>query len=90
MAGAAGVEGRPQVGGRRRDGSWVVAGDHVHELPGAGELGVDERPRAFADVAFHAGDRPCGPFCHAVNCGCIGVWHAWPQKDGDSIQCSAP
>ena len=32
----------------------------------------------------------CGASCHAVNCGCIGSWHAWPQNDGDSIEWSAP
>ncbi len=28
--------------------------------------------------------------CHAVNCGCIGAWHAWPQNCGDSIQWTPP
>ena len=32
----------------------------------------------------------CGASCQAVNCGCIGVWHVWPQNEGDSIEWSPP
>ena len=69
-------------------GIWLVS--DVIQLPHAGELGVHECP-APSPMWHSAHATPaCGAACHAVNCGCIGVWHACPQNDGDSIECSAP
>ena len=81
---AGGMPGPPagSAGGR--------VGRDVSQLPDAGELGMHEPLRAFADMAGAHATCACDVCCHAVNCGCIGVWHVWPQNFGDSIQWRAP
>ena len=54
MARAAGLERRPEVGGRRRNRPRVVAADHVHELPDTGQLRADQRPGPFSHVTLDA------------------------------------
>ncbi len=68
----------------------VVGGDH-HQLADAAQLRVHESRRALADVTLrHTATPECAAPCQAWNCGCIGVWHACPQKPGDSIACRPP
>ena len=85
VAGAAHLVRRTEIGDHAGNRAREPPGHHVIQLPYAVQFVVDERASAFADVALHARDTRMGASCHAVNCGCIGVWQVWPQNVGDSM-----